>query len=140
MILIPLTHLGDLETANMLMMEIFLPILVSNILIAAAAVLCTSLMEIRFSGHRIRDVVKEKDILFSQDLFYSFQFWLLLVIIVAFAANILIISRLYGVMSLESSSNKYESELKIMKSLIYQDYGYFHNFNPDQIACVYAEQ
>ncbi|MDO5426383.1 MAG: SpoIIE family protein phosphatase, partial [Coriobacteriia bacterium] len=140
MILIPLTHLGDLETANMLMMEIFLPILVSNILIAATAVLCTSLMEIKFSGHRIRDVVKEKDILFSQDLFYSFQFWLLLVIIVAFAANILIISRLYGVMSLESSSNKYESELKIMKSLIYQDYGYFHNFNPDQIACVYAEQ
>ena len=140
MLLIPLTHLGDIETANMVMVEIFFPILASNILIAAVAVLVTSIMDIKFSGHRLRDVVKEKDIFFSQDLFYSFQFWLLLVIIVAFATNILIISRLYGVMSLESSSNKYESELKIMKSLIYQDYGYFHNYEPDHIACVYAEQ
>ena len=140
MILIPLTHLGDLETANMLMMEIFVPILISNIIIAALCVFATSIMDIKFSGHRLRDVIKEKDILFSQDLFYSFQFWLLLVIVVAFAANILIISRLYGVMSLESSSNKYESELKIMKSLIYQDYGYFHNSSPEKIACIYAEQ
>lgn len=140
MLLVPLTHLGDIETANMMMVEIFFPILASNIAIAAISVLFTSIMDIKFSGHKLRDVVKEKDIFFSQDLFYSFQFWLLLVIVVAFAANIFIISRFYGVMSLESSSNKYESELKIMKSLIYQDYGYFHNYEPDQIACVYAEQ
>ena len=140
MILIPFTHFGDLETAIMLMVEIFVPIMLSNVATAAVSVFITSVMEIKFSGHRLRDVIREKDIFFSQDLFYSFQFWLLLVIIVAFAANILIISRLYGVMSLEASANKYQSELKIMKSLIYQDYGYFNNLTPDKLACVYADQ
>ena len=43
-------------------------------------------------------------------------------------------------MSLEASANKYQSELKIMKSLIYQDYGYFNNLTPDKLACVYADQ
>lgn len=140
MILIPFTHFGDLETANMLMVEIFFPILTSNIIIAAISVFVTSVMDIKFNGHKIRDVIKDKDIFFSQDLFYSFQFWLLLVIIVAFVANILIISRLNGVMSLEASENKYQSELKIMKSLIYQDFGYFNNLSPENLAVVYADQ
>ena len=140
MVLIPLTHLSDLETANMVMVEIFVPIAVSNIAVGALSVLITSIMSIKFSGHKIRDVIKSKDIFFSQDLFFSFQFWLLLVIIVAFAANIFVISRLYSVMSLENSENKYESELQIMKSLIYQDYGLFQNMPPEKIACIYAHQ
>lgn len=140
MILIPFTHMADIETAIMVMVGIFGPILISNIIVSAICVFVTSLMEIRYSGHKIRDVIKSKDIFFSQDLFYSFQFWLLLVIIVAFAANIFIISRLDNKMSLESSENKYQSELKIMKSLIYQDYGYFHDVPPEQLACIYADQ
>lgn len=140
MLLIPLTHLGDLETANMIMVEIFVPIVISNMAVAAISMFITSVMEIHYSGHKLTDVLKSRDIFFSQDLFFSFQFWLLLVIIVAFAANIFIISSLYNVMSLENSENKYESELQIMKSLIYQDYGLFQNREPEEIACIYARQ
>ncbi len=140
MILIPFTHMGDLETAIMVMVGLFAPILISNIVVAAISVFVTSLMEIKYNGYRIRDIIKSKDIFFSTDLFYSFQFWLLLVIIVAFVANIFIISRLDNKMSLEASENKYKSELKIMKSLIYQDYGYFNDLSPENLACVYANQ
>ena len=74
MILIPFTHMGDLETAIMVMVGLFAPILISNIVVAAISVFVTSLMEIKYNGYKIRDIIKSKDIFFSTDLFYSFQF------------------------------------------------------------------
>lgn len=140
MILIPLTNWYDIETANMIMVNIFAPILFSNIVAAALSVLCTTIMDIKFKGYRLRDAFKLRDLFFTQDLFYSFQFWLLLVIIVAFAVNIFVISLLYSYMSLEISSNKYEGELRIMRELIYKDKDLMPDKSTSEIACTYAKE
>lgn len=140
MIFIPITNLGDLETATMLVVRIMSYVFISNIAVASFAVAINTFLRLKHEGHNIKDVIKNKDIWFAQDLFYSFQFWLLLVIIVAFAANIFIISRLYTAMSLEDSENKYKGELTIMKTLIYEDHAHFKDVSPEYIATIYADQ
>lgn len=118
---IPLYHFDDFQNATLVMYSCFLPLVISNAAVVGVAFFITSFMDMRHRGMSAKDIILNRDIFFEQDLFFSFQFWLLVIIVLAFAVNVFAMSFFNDTMSLSNTQTRFNSELSSMKTLIIQD-------------------
>lgn len=136
--MVPLFHIDDFVNATLVMYSCFLPLVLSNAAAVGVAFFLTSYMDMRMQGKKIRDVILSRDIFFEQDLFFSFQFWLLLIIVLAFVVNVFAMSFFNDTMSLTNSESRFSSELSSMEKLVQKDAETLHLSN-EVMAKIYAE-
>ena len=74
MCLVPLTHLDDIENATMVVYNTFVYLLVANLIAVTLVFMVTAYMHQRFNGHSLKDMISKRNLMFENDLFYSFQF------------------------------------------------------------------
>ena len=124
--LVPITHIDDMPNATLVMYNVFLPLLLSNAAVVGFSFLITSFMDMRFKGNSVIKSVFSRDIFFTQDLFFSFQFWLLCIIVFAFIVSIVGMSFFNDRMSLQNTETRFASDLTSMKKLLVQDADTLH--------------
>lgn len=101
--LIALFHLWDLEQAIFIMNRAFLPVLIINTLSVIFAVLIVSIQDLRYRKSDIKKILKTKKFFLTYKLYYTFQFWLIIVFISAFIISSIIVVVVFNIASFNES-------------------------------------
>lgn len=119
--LIALFHLWDLEQAVLIMNKAFLPVLVINTLSVVLTILLVSILDLKLKKISLIKVIKSKDLVYSNNLYYSFQFWLIISIIIAFIINSVIVIVLFNIANFNQSYARMNEEYNSFTALVEQD-------------------
>lgn len=121
MCLVPLTHLDDLAYATLVMYNCFIPLLIANSLNILFVFMAISYLNQHFKGISLKEMFHGRDLFFDRDLFYSFRFWLLTILIVAFGSITVFVAVSHEANSLITAENRYKVELESIVSLTKND-------------------
>lgn len=121
MSMVPITHVADIEQATVVMVNCFGALLFSNSVAVIFAIAITSVMEQYLQGHTLKQIITSRDVFFNNDLFFSFQFWLLLIIILAFAASVLSTSLFLNSMSHNYTESESQRDLEIFNEMVEEE-------------------
>lgn len=118
MCLVLATHMDDLYNATAAASDCFIPLLVTNTIVVIICFMSTSYLEQKFKGYKLKDMIRYGDIFLGKDLNFSFQFWLLTILIIAFSVSVVVVSIFFSVNSMYSAEQRFSNELESIKSLI----------------------
>lgn len=121
MCLVPLTHLDDIENATMIVYNTFGYLMLANLITVIIVFAITSYMVQRCKGVKLKEMFTSKYFRFDNDLFYSFQFWLLVILFVAFGFIAILVAGSHEINSVLTTERSYQNELGALKESISTD-------------------
>lgn len=139
LILISVLGSMDLQTAINHIVNLFVPSFVYNIAVACLSLLFYDIIFKRSRGYGLKDYFTSNSMRKNVPIFSSFQFWIILIFVAAFSANIFILSEFYTYESYSNASARYTDDLATMKELIYADIKYNPQDSLKDTAAFYVD-
>lgn len=115
--MVPVFHVDDLPNAMMLVVSIFVPFVLINSATVIIAFLVIGVIDYKQKHGKWSQIFHLSNFFKTRDLFFTFQFWLLLIVVVCFSVNTFFISQIYERIYLEDIQNRAQLEITSLSNI-----------------------